>query len=205
MDKYNGLFKVQNYRMKSVAVKAMEAYRRYGNIDLPHSYTRTLYGGTSCQLHAPATFPQRKQPPVPYEQETGRSLEAFLMICRRGNRPPPTGIEPLTAILIHYANAYLRSCYRGADKSLVRPERKQARKHVRDARDFNIIETRTAIKVSFFFLHGKAPKEIHAILTETLACFPPGRAKDLSALLWKKCRKDTTLDSSFEVGVSDYK
>jgi len=34
---------------------------------------------------------------------------------------------------------------------------------------------------SFFFLQGKAPKEIHAILTETLACFLPGRAKDLSA------------------------
>ena len=27
---------------------------------------------------------------------------------------------------------------------------------------------------------GKAPKEIHAILTETLACFLPRRAKDLS-------------------------
>ena len=35
-----------------------------------------------------------------------------------------------------------------------------------------------------FFLQGKAPKEIHAILTETLACFLPGRAKDLSAPLY---------------------
>jgi len=32
-------------------------------------------------------------------------------------------------------------------------------------------------------LKGKAPKEIHAILTETLACFLLGRAKDLSAPL----------------------
>jgi len=32
-----------------------------------------------------------------------------------------------------------------------------------------------------FHLQGKALKEIHAILTETLACFLPGRAKDLSA------------------------
>jgi len=40
------------------------------------------------------------------------------------------------------------------------------------------IETR-AVKVSFS-LQGKAPKEI---LTETLACFLPGRAKDLSAPL----------------------
>ena len=69
--------------------------------------------------------------------------------------------------------------YRGADKSLARPGRKQARKHVRDARDFNNIETRAVIKV--FFLQGKAPKEIHTILTETLACFLPGWVKDLSA------------------------
>ena len=71
--------------------------------------------------------------------------------------------------------------YRDADKSLARPGRKQARKHVRDARDFNDIETRFV--VIFFFLQGKAAKEIHAILTETLACFLPGRAKDLSATL----------------------
>jgi len=50
-----------------------------------------------------------------------------------------------------------------------------------DARDFNNIETRAVIK--FFFVQGKAPKEIHAILTETFACFLPGRAKDLSAPL----------------------
>jgi len=36
-----------------------------------------------------------------------------------------------------------------------------------DARDFNNIETRDVIKF-FFFLQGKAPKEIHAILIETL-------------------------------------
>jgi len=71
--------------------------------------------------------------------------------------------------------------YRGADKSLALPGRKQARKHVRNARDFNNIETRAVIK--FLFLQGKAPKEIHAILTETLVCFLPGRDKDLSAPL----------------------
>jgi len=71
------------------------------------------------------------------------------------------------------------SRYRGADKSLARPGRTQARKHVRDARDFNDIDKRAVIKV--FFLQGKAPEEIHAIMTETLACFLPGRAKDLSA------------------------
>ena len=69
--------------------------------------------------------------------------------------------------------------YRGAGKSLARPGRKQSRKNVRDARDFNNIETRAVIK--FLFLQGKAPKEIHAILTETLALFLPGRAKDFSA------------------------
>jgi len=72
--------------------------------------------------------------------------------------------------------------YRGADKFLARPGRKQAREHVRDARDFNNIETRAVIKC--FFLQGKAPKEIHAILREILACFIPGQAKDLSAPLY---------------------
>ena len=57
--------------------------------------------------------------------------------------------------------------YRGADKSLARPGRKQARKHVRNARDFNNMETRAIIK--FYLLQGKAPKEIHAIQRETLA------------------------------------
>ena len=69
--------------------------------------------------------------------------------------------------------------YRGAEKSLARPGRKQARKQVRDKRDFNNIETRAVNK--FLSLQGKAPEEIHAILTEILACFLPGRTKDLSA------------------------
>jgi len=83
--------------------------------------------------------------------------------------------------------------YRGADKSLSRPGRKQARKHIRDARDFNNIETRALIK--FLFLQGKAPKEIHAILTETVACFLPGRAKDLSARVLITVFKDVHIMS----------
>ena len=63
----------------------------------------------------------------------------------------------------------------GADKSLARPGRKQARKHFRDASDFNNIETRDVIN---FFLQGKAPKELHVILTETLASILPVRVKD---------------------------
>jgi len=86
--------------------------------------------------------------------------------------------------------------FRGADKSLARPGTKQARKNVRDARDFNNIETRAVIKL--FFLQGKAPKEI---LTETLACFLLGRAKDLSAPLNNHChtglyRGDTSIHPS---------
>jgi hypothetical protein len=51
------------------------------------------------------------------------------------------------------------------------------------ARDFNNIETRAVIKF-LFSLQGKAPKEMDAILTETLACFLPGLAKDVSAPLY---------------------
>ena len=42
-----------------------------------------------------------------------------------------------------------------------------------DARDFNI-ETQAVIK--YFSLQGKAPKEIHAILTETLGEHAPSYA-----------------------------
>jgi len=38
--------------------------------------------------------------------------------------------------------------------------------------------------IKFHFLQGKALKEIQNILTETLACFLPGRVKDLSAPLF---------------------
>jgi hypothetical protein len=46
--------------------------------------------------------------------------------------------------------------------------------------------SRRELSLSYFFLQGEAPKEIHTILTETLACFLPGRAKDLSAPLYKR-------------------
>jgi len=43
-----------------------------------------------------------------------------------------------------------------------------------DVRDFNNIETRAVIE--FSFLQGKVPKEIHAILTETLGEHAPSYA-----------------------------
>jgi len=78
-------------------------------------------------------------------------------------------------------HTYSRYFYWGSVKSLVRPGRKQTRKHVRDGRDFNNIETRVVIKF-YFYLQGEARKEIHAILTETLACFLPGQAKDFISI-----------------------
>jgi len=44
-----------------------------------------------------------------------------------------------------------------------------------DTRNFNNMETRAVIKV-FFFLQGKAPKEFHAILKETLVEHAPSYA-----------------------------
>jgi len=44
-----------------------------------------------------------------------------------------------------------------------------------DARDFKNIKTRAVIKF-FFFLQGKAPKEVHAILRETLGKHAPSYA-----------------------------
>ena len=90
--------------------------------------------------------------------------------------------------------------YRGADKSLARPGRKQARKHVRDARDFNNIEKRAIIK--FFLPEGKAPKEIYAILTETLAFFLPDRVTDLSAPLYVSIRSSNRNTAWSGVGLN---
>ena len=87
----------------------------------------------------------------------------------------------LSFFLSFFLSRTFSAYYRGADKSLARPGRKQARKHVRHARDFNNIETRAVIKSPP--PQGNEPKEIHAIMTETLACFLPGLAKDLSASL----------------------
>ena len=80
--------------------------------------------------------------------------------------------------MTHYI-VYRLHIYRGADKSLARPGRKQALKNVREAHQ----QRDASCHQVFFFLQGKEPKEIHAILTETLACLLPGRATDLSAPL----------------------
>jgi hypothetical protein len=79
-------------------------------------------------------------------------LGLFLAAIRRG-----LGIttQPLR-LPIPIAN------YWGADKSLARPGMKQARKHIRDARDFNI-ETQAVIKPPP--PQPQAPKDIHAIPT----------------------------------------
>ena len=59
-------------------------------------------------------------------------------------------VDPLTCIsALCYQTFTATSPLPGADKFLARPERNQARKHVRDARDFNNIETQALIK--FFF------------------------------------------------------
>ena len=68
--------------------------------------------------------------------------------------------------------------YRGADKRQTRKKTNWKACHGR-AR-FQRYRDASSHQV-FFLLQGKAPKEIQAILTETLTCFLPGRAKDLSA------------------------
>jgi len=71
--------------------------------------------------------------------------------------------------------------YRDADKSLVRSRRKK----LGGMSWTRAISTTSRRELSSsFFLQGKAPKGIRAILTETLACFLPGRVKDLSAPLY---------------------
>ena len=58
---------------------------------------------------------------------------------------------------------------RGADKSLARPGKKQARKHVRDARDCNNIETRAAI---IFFPERQDAEENSRHSDRNISLFP---------------------------------
>ena len=55
-------------------------------------------------------------------------------------------------------------------KSLARPGRKQARKHVRDARDFNNIETRDVIKFPPPAKHGAEGDSRHS--DRNISLFP---------------------------------
>jgi len=62
-----------------------------------------------------------------------------------------------------------------------------------DARDSDNIETRAVVK--FFFLQGKAPKEIHAILTETLGEHAPLYATVKNWVAQFKCGDFSTCDA----------
>ena len=69
-------------------------------------------------------------------------------------------------------------CYRGADKSLARPGRKQANVSVRMAQiSFGTLPCR---KRNLMMAHVSILLKSRASLTRFWACFIPGRAKDLS-------------------------
>jgi len=70
---------------------------------------------------------------------------------------------------------------------LISPQPDQEGNKLRSMPGTRAISTTSSRELSsifFFFLQGKAPKEIHAILTEILGCFFPGRVKDLSAPMY---------------------
>jgi len=58
--------------------------------------------------------------------------------------------------------------YRGGDKHLVRPGKEQARKHTRDTRDFNNIETRAV----FFFPVRQGAEENSRNSDRNISLFP---------------------------------
>ena len=65
----------------------------------------------------------------------------------------------------------LSNCiYRGADKSLAITGKKQARKHVRDARDLNDIEKRAVIKFFFSARQGAEGNSHHS--DRNISLFP---------------------------------
>jgi len=84
-------------------------------------------------------------------------------------RTDPTGRDHAKWWLqfIHHDDTYW-----AADKSLARPGRKQARKHVRDARDFNNIETRAVIKFFLFFPARQGAEGISRHSDRNISLFP---------------------------------
>ena len=72
--------------------------------------------------------------------------------------------------------------YRGPDKSLDRRGEETSSETSRGRPRFQQHRDASCHQV-FYFLQGKAPKEIYVILTETLTCFLPGWDKDLPATL----------------------
>jgi len=97
-------------------------------------------------------------------QKSLRWIDCGLLQKRQNNLPPCrmpislAGLTNRTRLLEQLISAHGIRHFKqwpclyihipGSNKSLARPARKQARKHVRDARDFNNIETRA---VKFFF------------------------------------------------------
>jgi len=69
---------------------------------------------------------------------------------------------------------------------LISPEPDQEGNKLGSKSETSAISTtsRRELSSGFFFLQGNVPKEIHAILTETLACFLPGLTKNLPAPLY---------------------
>ena len=53
---------------------------------------------------------------------------------------------PYSCVFTFHVHLLLNGSYRGADKSLAPPGRIKARRHVKDSREFNKIETRAVIK-----------------------------------------------------------
>ena len=86
-------------------------------------------------------------------------------------------------VLITLRMVYRRNMYRGADKSLARPGRKQANVSVRIAWiSFGALPCRK--KKNLMTARVSMLLKSRASLTCFRACFLPGRAKDLSAPRW---------------------
>ena len=83
---------------------------------------------------------------------------------------PNVLIELVVITALSHCVSVLMGILRGADKSLARPGTKQARKHVRDARDFNKIEARAVINSAS--LQGKAPEGNSRHSDRNISLFP---------------------------------
>ena len=102
--------------------------------------------------------------------------------------PSTPHVFQVIATVIKNEQIYFRSLgFTTSTRVLISPKPDQEGNKLGSMTGTRAISTtsRRELSSSFFSLQGKAPKEIHAILRDTLACLLPGRAKNLSAPLCK--------------------
>jgi len=111
------------------------------------------------------TCPEESLPNVVWVTRCDREAtdnEKALTMGEGGGKGSPCLLRAAEGKVVFVPKHISNTAYRSADKSLARPGKKRARKHVRDARNFNHVETRAAIKFSLPSRQGAEGNSRHS-------------------------------------------